>query len=64
MSRRHHDDPSTRAAELACVALGVATLGGVMLIVGVPLIAVCPFTVSSMASFVLIRRRRNGGPRP
>jgi len=61
--RRRHDDKSTRVIELAGVALGVATLGGVMLMLGAPLIAVCPFTASSMASFILIQHKRNGRPR-
>ena len=50
--------------ELAVVAVGFAVLGGAMLMVGVPLVAVSPFTAGSVAGFVLIQRRRNGRPRP
>lgn len=39
--------------------VGLAALGGVMAVAGVPLVVTAPFTASAVASYLLIHRKRN-----
>lgn len=43
----------------AASVFGLAALGGVMAVAGVPLVVTAPFTASAIASYLLIHRKRN-----